>query len=357
MARGFSVSVYGKESLMRARIHRACAVSARAFTLVELLVVIGIIALLISILLPALGKARESANAVKCAANLRSIGQGMAGYVAEFKQTFPAAYMYAGQKTSATGPGGEDDAQGYVHWSSFLYGGRAGANTDAALYQTTTGWDMFTCPSIEKGGLPPTNPAAGNFDEGQEADAPSAVDQQAPRLAYTVNAAICPRNKFYPGFQGAKRAYQFVRAGAVKNSSETVLATEWNANWRLISAAGRVNPGLQACKSHRPVHGFKADGGVFDMEKVAPTGGTAIYRDTDKDVSAEPPTGAGQPIASLLDWIGRNHGTGKVGERKSNFLYVDGHVETKHVRETVYPAFQWGHTYYSLAQNGDVQVP
>jgi prepilin-type N-terminal cleavage/methylation domain-containing protein len=67
-----------------------------AFTLVELLVVIGIIAVLISVLLPALGKARESANAIKCAANLRSIGQGLLIYAAENKSTFPAAYYYNG---------------------------------------------------------------------------------------------------------------------------------------------------------------------------------------------------------------------------------------------------------------------
>ena len=86
-----------------------------AFTLIELLVVIAIIAILIGILLPALGRARDASKAIKCLANLRSVSQGISAYCDTNRETFP--YWSAWQVRGGNGTG--DDTQG-PGWSELV---------------------------------------------------------------------------------------------------------------------------------------------------------------------------------------------------------------------------------------------
>ena len=93
---------------------------SKGFTLVELLVVIGIIALLISILLPSLNRARETANRVKCSSNLRQVGQAILLYSNENKGNYPRTiYNPTGSGNNIALNASDDDTNGVVAANSF----------------------------------------------------------------------------------------------------------------------------------------------------------------------------------------------------------------------------------------------
>ena len=128
------------------------------FTLIELLVVIAIIALLIGILLPALGKARDSARDLVCKTNLRSIGQAFYLYANDYRDKFP---LNQEQETFDTAFIGRDlnDAPGSTmlgYWYDIKRLGQYFPNwapgDDPVQGYETLGGEVMVCPNHPEGG-------------------------------------------------------------------------------------------------------------------------------------------------------------------------------------------------------------
>jgi prepilin-type N-terminal cleavage/methylation domain-containing protein/prepilin-type processing-associated H-X9-DG protein len=111
----------------------------RGFTLVELLVVIGIIAVLVAILLPALTRAQEQAKTTQCLSNLRQIGQALQMYVVE-----SGGYLPPGHVANPN-----SDGMGLDNWATILVGRKmltapSQVNFDA---NESRGESVLRCPS------------------------------------------------------------------------------------------------------------------------------------------------------------------------------------------------------------------
>jgi prepilin-type N-terminal cleavage/methylation domain-containing protein/prepilin-type processing-associated H-X9-DG protein len=362
------------------------------FTLVELLVVIGIIAVLIGILLPALNRARESANQIKCASNLRAIGQGLATYLVDYNGYYPLSYDYfRGPTDQLNIPAGIETPpvanKGYVHWSSYIYGRKDVGIQYPRSFQTVVGWEMFQCPSINNGGLPACEPSnvENDISVGQTIDPANLTsitpgpagtpDYQAPRMAYTANEAIMGKNKFILNFngQGNNRVYHWVKAAQISHSAITIAVTEFNQDWHVVTDVSDQDNSTPVCKSHRPVCAYK---GIIGSKLKVETssaympGRVGLLRVHPTDITANPVNLVPTSALSTLDWVGRNHGTEKLGVvtykgnaisgwelKTTNFLYCDGHVENKNIFDTISSQWEWGDRMYSLDPQGDDFVP
>src|SRR3984957_19591066 len=319
----------------------------RGFTLVELLVVIGIIALLISILLPALNKARAQANYLKCQANLRSIGQAIQIYAYNYQGLLPEG-QYGTTTLITTGTVNFLSNGAYVaahgtDWTVLLQSvmstnagsvwganGSGNGNFGSNAF-TTSSRQVFTCPDAPEDAF--TAPPSTEFSH--YASHPRLMPQLGQADKYLTGGAGPPG----PCLHSYTLAH-------IKRSSEIILIFD-SSLIPITNGSGVPIGGWSVDGSGTLPVGFNLDqnAGAMDGNGFPPFM-TDQYKITTSSNSATPPNtpiSPGDPVSMLpmnsgkpvpisnVNQDGLNQANIRfrhLGNTTANALMVDGHVES-----------------------------